>query len=54
MPLSSEDVLAAETEEKPYLREVRFGTRLCGTHPRHSGQFPRTEGGGQGPWRTHL
>ena len=53
----SEDVLAVETEEEPYVREVRFGTRLCGTHPRpagkadllksgHSGQFPRTEVGG--------
>lgn len=53
----SEDVLAVETEEEPYVREVRFGTRLCGTHPRpagkadllksgHSGQFPRAEGGG--------
>ena len=34
----SEDVLAVETEEMPYLREVRFGTRLCGTHPRPAGK----------------
>ena len=59
----SEAVLAVETEEEPYVREVRFGTRLCGIHPRpagkadllksgHSGQFPRTEAGG--PWRIRL